>query len=89
MDGGLATSLCWIPAIRAGMTAPWDSRLKPIGGEAWLVRPRAMLKMDFPSVGMPVHETDERGPDQDSQVQAKRPILDVVIVVRDPPFHFV
>jgi hypothetical protein len=34
MDGCLGHfPVVWIPAIRAGMTAPWDSRLKPIGGE--------------------------------------------------------
>ena len=34
MDGCLGHfRVVWIPAIRAGMTALWDSRLKPIGGE--------------------------------------------------------
>ncbi len=34
MDGCLGHfPVVWIPAIRAGMTAPWDARLKPIGGE--------------------------------------------------------
>ena len=34
MDGCLGHfPVVWIPAIRAGVTAPWDSRLKPIGGE--------------------------------------------------------